>query len=802
MKAIRWAVMVLLALLAGGSGGAFLAGYLHFSAQLPELNAALNYRPSLITHIYDRHGCVLAELAVERRFPVPLAEIAPCMHKAIIAIEDENFYSHRGLDLEGILRAAWINFLAGDVVQGGSTITQQLAKSLFLTHERTMNRKIKEAILAYRLEEELTKSRILELYLNQVYFGSGAYGVEAAAQRYFSTSARNLELHQAALLAGLPKAPSRFSPLVNPDLALHRRNQVLQRMAEAGFISGEEAGQCIAKDLQLHAKPAPGVKAPYFIEILRRQLEREFGADTLYRAGWDIYTTLDLAYQEAAETAVRNGLLDIEKRRRQWRGPVQLPASDRVPEPGEPAVWTVAATGDSWLTLVCSEVDVRLNFRDIWIKNKDLILLNPGDRVWFVVDEYTDEERTAVRAGRIIQEPVAEAALVSMEVATGEVVAWVGGYSFWRSQFDRVTQAVRQPGSAFKPFIYAQALDTRYTAADVIYDTPIVVEKTWKTPAEMAAEQERRKAIAEGRVDLDAVDTLEDIEFWKPHNYSEEFFGATTLREGLAKSRNIMSIHLMRELGPSTVIQMARRLGITSPLTETLALALGSSGVTLMELTEAYGALANLGIRAEPMMIQRIIDRDQHIVKEYYPALRPSIRPETAFLTTHLLQAVITEGTGFSAHHLGVPLAGKTGTTNNYFDAWFMGYSPRIVSGVWVGMDELEPIFKQATGAAAALPIWQAYMAHVIQDDGPIPFPEPEGIVFATICRNSGLLATPACQAQVREAFRIGTIPLDYCDRCGKTAGVGAKSTFTNLDWDAVPQNRESPTPVPDAPAP
>ncbi|MBN1878673.1 transglycosylase domain-containing protein [bacterium] len=783
MKIAKLIVILLGSIICGLCLGSLLAVYTYFSEQLPELDAAVNYRPALVTHIYDQRGFLLAELSEEYRIPVTLPEIAPAVINAVIATEDQTFYGHRGLDVAGIVRAFWRNLLAGEIVQGGSTLTQQLAKSLFLTYERRYERKIKEAILAYRLEKELTKDRILELYLNQVYFGSGAYGIEAASRRYFSKSASDLSLAEAAVLAGLPKAPSQFSPLRNPDLAKERRNIVLQRMVEQGFISENEAQQVRGQALELNPDKGKPLRAPYFVEIIRRKLEETYGNRMLYRSGWDIYTSLIYDYQEIAEQAVRQNLYEIEKKRRSWKGPVEGDPAQSPPELGKAVIATITGVSEKELTLTCGGMEYTMPFKEIWIKNKDLIMLKPGDLVSFVVREYT-EDRATIKSGWIVQEPEVDAALVSMSVESGEVLAWVGGYSFWRSQFDRVTQSRRQPGSAFKPFIYAQALDTRFTAADVIYDTPIVVEKTWKTQAEVNEEILRQRAVEAGILSPEIKDSLNDIEFWKPQNYSEEFFGATTLREGLAKSRNIVSIHLLRELGPENVVRMVRRLGITSPMYESLSLALGTSEVTLLDITQAYGAFANAGIRSDPLMIRRIVDRDRHVIRETYPALRAALRPDTAYLTTSLLTAVITEGTGFSAHELGYPLAGKTGTTNNYFDAWFIGFSPHVVTGVWVGVDQLEPIFPQATGASAALPIWKQYMQYVLKDYTPDTFPVPKGIAFAKICRLTGKLATPMCERTTLDAFRVGTTPLEYCDQCGTSGQSGLRPSFTDVDWD------------------
>ncbi len=782
----KWIKKLIVSIISATGGlvlGAGLSIYVFFSSQLPELDAAVNYQPALVTHVYDQKGFLLAELSEEHRIPVTLSEISPIMIDAVIATEDQSFYSHKGLDIAGIIRAGWSNLKAGGIVQGGSTLTQQLAKSLFLSDERKIERKIKEAILALRLEEELTKDRILELYMNQVYFGSGAYGIEAASRRYFSKSAANLNLAEASLLAGLPKAPSRFSPLRNPELAIERRNLVLQRMLEKGIISSEEEMAIRESDLELNPDRSRQFRAPYFVEIIRRDLEHEFGYKALYRSGWDIYTTLIYDYQTIAENAVRQNLYEIEKKRRKWKGPVEGVATKEPPEPGVIAVSTIKKIDEKVLHLTCAGIDVALPFKEIWIKDHDIKLLKPGDLVNFVIREYGDDSRTSIKSGWIVQEPDADAALLSMSVESGEVLAWVGGYSFWRSQFDRVTQSKRQPGSAFKPFIYAQALDTRYTASDVVYDTPIVIEKTWKTQSEINQDIAERRAAAAGLKTRSRSDSLSDVKYWKPQNYSEEYYGATTLREGLAKSRNIVAIHLMKDLGPANVVRMARRLGISTPMYPSLALALGSSEVTLMDITQAYGTFANAGIQTKPVLIRRIVDRENRVIKETYPALRHALRADTAYLVTSLLSAVVTEGTGFSAREIGYPLAGKTGTTNNYYDAWFIGYSPHVVTGVWVGVDQTEPIFPEATGASAALPIWKGYMNRIVRDYNPDPFPVPEGIEFANVCRSSGKLATARCKT-VPEAFRIGTKPLDYCDQCETSESSGIRPSITDFDWD------------------
>ncbi len=789
MIKILWRAILLLIKLSlmialGSVTGAVLAVYLHYVQQLPELNAAVNYEPYLITRVFDRNGKFLAEFARERRILVPLSQVPEVMQQALISIEDSSFYSHRGLDILGIARAAWINFRAGGVVQGGSTITQQLAKRLFLTHERTLPRKIKEALLSLELERVLTKNRILELYLNQVYFGSGAYGIESAARTYFNKSASALTLPEAALLAGLPKAPSKFSPLRNPDLARQRRNTVLERMAQNGFISQKEAEE--AKQLPINLSPGtrPKTRARYFVEVLRRRLESKLGPDQLYTGGLQIVTTLNLDYQEIAENAVRWGLWKVD-RKRGWRGPEpELKLAETPPPLNTPAGAEIKSVHSNYLVIDLAGIEKKLMFKDIWIKNRDLKKLKSGDHVRLVVESYdSDQDPKEIKSCYIVQVPDVESALLSLDPTSGEVLAWVGGYDYSRSQFDRVSQSKRQPGSAFKPFIYAAALDSDFTCSDVIYDTPIVVEKTWVKKSEEDLKKENKGED----------DGEEEKEYWKPHNYSEEFYGATTLRMGLAKSRNIISIHLMNEVGIPNVIHIARQMGIESPLTNTLSLALGASDVSLLEITKAYGGFAAMGLTAEPMLVKRILDRHGKILFENYPAVRRALRPETAYLTTNLLQGVIQHGTGYKARILDRPVGGKTGTTNKYHDAWFIGFTPQIVTGTWVGVDQFEPIYRKATGASAALPIWLKYMSEVLENYPKIDFPKPPDIVRVPVCYDTGLLPTPFCPRTIQEAFIEGTEPLKFCT---KHQPAQQQTTDTvDTDWDSEETGVE-PTPT------
>ncbi|MBN1552368.1 PBP1A family penicillin-binding protein, partial [bacterium] len=766
--------------------GSALAIYFHYVQQIPELQAAVDYRPAIVSKVFDRNGNLIAEFALERRIIVPLTQVPDVMQQAIISIEDEHFYSHNGLDIPGILRAAIKNLQAGEIVQGGSTITQQLAKSLFLSRERTLARKIKEALLALQLENVITKDRILELYLNQVYFGSGAYGIESAARTYFNKSCSELTLAEAAMLAGLPKAPSKFSPLNNPEIARERRNHVINRMLENGYINEQQAREAKASDLQLHPGTQSVTQAPYFVEILRRTLESELGSRELHTEGYQIYTTLDLDYQHIAEDAVYKGLHEITKKRR-WRGPdPAIPIASTPPPIGRVAGAEIVEVQSDQLTIRCAGMSISLPFQTIWIKNKYLRELKSGDHVWCIIDEYdTQNGEKSIKSCRLTQEPTIEAALVSIVPTSGEILAWVGGYDFNRSQFDRVSQSKRQPGSAFKPFIYAAALDDKFTAADVIYDTPIVIEKTWEKPVVHS-------------MGIDAEE--EKKEYWKPHNYSEEFFGATTLHVGLAKSRNIISIRLLEKVGIDNVIRIARRLGIKSPQTRSLSLALGSSEVSLLELTQAYGGFASQGIVAEPMMVRRILDRDGETVREYYPSLRRGLREDTAYLINNLLQAVVNEGTGYRARILQRPVGGKTGTTNQFHDAWFIGFVPQVATGTWVGADVLETIYPRATGASAALPIWLEYMEGILDNYEIVDFQVPKGIVFADVCGESGLLATPNCTSTIKEAFREGTEPLVFCDLHRDST----RKTRTNItrDWDKLEEEISppeiTPTPLPE----
>ena len=673
----------LLGLLAAAVGIVFL--YRMFTSDLPNIATLKDYRPRLVTEVLSEDGNVIGEFFIEKRELVPMERVPKVLQNAIIAAEDANFYSHEGLDFYGIVRALIKNVRAGGIVQGGSTITQQVVKSLLLTPERSLKRKIREAILAYRLERSLGKDEILYLYLNQIYFGHGAYGVQVASKNYFGHDVSEVDLAEAALLAGLPRAPSRYSPARkgNTDLARERQRYVLHRMLEEGMVSQEEVDRALARpivvveDAEQAVKRAPSAGpisqeeilglaepifilpirnvgteiAPYFIDTIREYLLGQYGKEKTFCGGLRVYTTLREGEQQAAREAVEYGVDAYLKRH---------------PKEAE-------------------DVD------------------NPLD-----------------------------GALLSMDLPDGYVRAMVGGVDYGRSQFNCAVHARRQPGSAIKPIIYGAALDKGYTPATIVVDSPLVFD--------------------------DPV--LE--EKWKPKNYSRYFVGPTTLRDALTHSRNVVTIKILRDIGVSYTIRYARRLGLTSSLSPDLSLALGSSEVTLQELLTAYSIFALEGKRPEPISIHRICDANGEVLEEYTPTAEQIIRPQTAYLMTSLLQSVVNEGTGRAVRSLGVPCAGKTGTTNDFRDAWFIGYTPDKIAGVWIGHDQPKNLGERESGGRVAAPVWLRYMKSTLPKGSIKSFSMPPGIVFSRIDTKTGLLATSGSKKTRLECFIEGTEPKDF----------------------------------------
>jgi len=648
-----------------------IASYFYFSQDLPSIESLRNYRPSTVTKFYSDDGEVIGEFFAERREVVSIERIPNHLIQAFVAGEDARFFHHKGLDYLAILRALLRNVFSGEIVQGGSTITQQVVKSLLLSPEKNLGRKVREAILAYRIERHLSKEEILFLYLNQIYLGNGAYGVAAAAEIYLGKSVEDLNLAESALFAGLPQAPSKYSPYNHREQAKKRQIYILHRMVEEGIISADEAIKAIRTPYVIRKEKPSIEKAPHFVEYVRRYVEERYGKEALYKNGLHVYTTIDTHFQTIAQESVESGLKEIEKRQK-------YPPSD-VP-----------------LTL--------------------------------------------------------EGGLVSFDLDTGYIKAMVGGREFKKSQFNRSIQARRQTGSAFKPIVYASALDKGYTPVSVIVDAPIIFEWGGKR--------------------------------WKPKNFEDRFSGPITLRNALAHSVNVVTVKIAMDVGIDYIKEYARNLGISSPLQTDLSMALGSSSISLYELTRAYAVFANQGNLFKPIFIKKILDRDGNLLEEnlpfFYPKEAPKdeqmspspspsptggegknrnaiLNPQTAYLMTSLMEGVVQHGTGWRAKSLGRPVAAKTGTTDQYLDAWFIGYTPEMITGVWIGFDDERSLGENETGARAASPVWVAFMSKILKDRPVKDFSVPEGIEFMKVNPGTGQMSSG--KESILECFKEGTGP-------------------------------------------
>jgi penicillin-binding protein 1A len=748
-------VTIFLALCVGVGG---VAGILWIATRdLPTFDSFQDYHPSLVSRVYADNGELIGQFFIERRLYTPIDKIPKAFTQAVIATEDTRFFDHPGLDIVGIGRAAWTNLKKGGRFQGASTITQQLARALFLSPERTYQRKIKELILAVKMEWVLTKEQILEMYLNQIYFGHGAYGVAAAALTYFDKNVSDLSLPESAFLAGLPKAPNTYSPYRNPDLAKSRKELVLRRMVEAGYITNEDAEAAMGTTLSYRHQSIEPIAA-YFLEEVRQHLVDRYGETLVYKGGLRIYTTLNIAMQKSAEEAVRTGLRQLDKRQG-WRGPIEHIAftkdftpPDTFPELQSPKAALVHGlyralvtnvTKQSAQILIGNTYKGSILFEDMrWAQRRlektgdvgtavvhdkatPLQLLKVGDII-----EVAPKKGT-VESGEFVleQTPIVEGALIAMDPRTGAVQSMVGGYDFTRSQFNRAVIARRQPGSAFKPLIYASALQQGLTPATLILDAPVVYEDE----------------------DLDRV--------WKPENYEKRFFGTITLREALRHSRNAATVRLLEQIGVPEVVNIASNLGIRSPLSQDLSLALGSSSVTLQEITSAYGVFANQGLWLEPYLITHAKNLNGEILEQHQFEPRQAMTKENAYLITNMLMDVIQSGTGRLAKSIGRPLAGKTGTTNSYNDAWFVGYAPNLATGVWVGFDGVRTLGRLESGAHAALPIWTEFVDQALLHSPVMTFPIPNDIQFAQIDTTTGDLPSKTSRNISTEVFRKGTEP-------------------------------------------
>lgn len=732
-------IILLILFIAIGSSVGVLLGYLQ---DLPQIKMLEEYQPKTITKVYADNDELIADFFQENRVFIPISEIPKNLKQAVLAVEDSRFYSHYGIDFKGIFRAIWSNLRAGKIIEGGSTLTQQLTKVLFLTPEKTLSRKLKEAVLALQIERRYSKDKIFELYLNQIYLGSGSYGVEAASQTYFGKSVRDIDLAEAALIAGLPKAPSLYSPFNSPERAKKRRDLVLQRLFGLGYISEEEFEKAIAEPIRLAHLRKRIKRYPYFTEYIRQNLEDKYGNAAIYKGGLHVHTTLNIEMQEYAQEALREGLRRLDKRRgfrpinrEKTNGQDAWQEISTVYNQNSIVYGEVIEILPSSLLLKIGESKGRILLKNMsWAKIKnpahhfktgDVIL----SRILHIYDRGNIKYELALE-----QEPEVEGALVSIDEETGAIKAMVGGYDFYKSQFNRATQAKRQPGSAFKPFIYAAAIDNGYTAADIIIDAPII----YKDPSR------------EGD--------------WKPTNFSKKFYGPITLRSALEHSRNVATIRLLDKLGVNTVIDLAHRIGIKSVLHPYLSLGLGSFEVTPLELTAAYGIFANKGIRVEPHSILYVNDIEGKLLEENRLIVRDVLSPETSFIVTNLLEGVVKNGTGWRARSLQRPVAGKTGTTNDFRDAWFIGYTPHLVTGVWVGFDDNRSLGENETGSRAASPIWVDFMKNALKDRPVEEFEVPENITFVKIDAKTGLLPSKECGDNIiEEVFVKGTEPTESC---------------------------------------
>jgi len=735
MSRFRFYLPVLAAFLCVGAGSVALRKLLE---GMPPIHTLEDYTPSLTTRVHDSKGTVISELSIEKRALLPLSKIPVDLQNAVIAVEDDAFFKHWGISPKGILRSSVRNLLARRVVQGASTITQQLAKQIFLKPERKFTRKIREILLALEIERNFSKPEILQLYLNQVYFGEGAYGAQAAARNYFGKEVSEMTLADCALLAGLIRAPRANSPFFKPENARKRRSVVLQRMLDEKLVTLAEANAANAEPIPLVKPLGFDSQAPFFVEHVRRRLEQKYGTAAVWRGGLKVYTTLDLDMQKTAEKIMEDALTAFDAK-------AAIEHEKKLKE--------LLATGEP---------------------------LPP----------------------EISTGPLAkiQGAFVVIDIKTGAVRAMIGGRD---SQFNRVTQAKRQPGSTFKPFVWAAALGSGMTAASMVDDTPLAFYfdgRDWR--------------LLEGATDQYSINLATqpfaaspDFKIWVPGNYDGKFMGRVTLRKALASSRNISAINLITQVGPPLVVELAKRAGIRSELEPAPALGLGSSVVTPLEMTSAFGTFANGGIAVAPYTLERAEDASGKQMESHVPSDKEAMTPQLAYLVVNLMKGVVQNGTGSHASRLGRPLGGKTGTSNDNRDLWFIGFTPDLVAGAWMGYDDFTSLGrKDWTGGSTVVPWWTEIMGEILKDYPKRDFPAPSGIVFAAIDKTQGLLYQPSCPKanKLLEAFAQGAEPKEYCDpnRVGPTVIEASTDTFTTATPDGYGLIRPStgaaaPAPVP-----
>ena len=720
-----------------------------YADDLPQISALDDYAPSAITRIYAANGETLGEFAIERRLVVQYDDISPHLRQAIISAEDKDFNNHFGLSVSAMLIRLGNDIVRRRMVAGASTLTMQLARGLFAEEigftlgDKSPERKIKEILVAIQIEKRYTKREILTFYCNQTYFGHGTHGVEAAARLYFGKRAKEVTLEEAAMIAGIIQTPARQSPYVDRTAAMRRRNYALQRMAEDGYITQEQADASKKKPIVVRGQPQPlRSVAPFFTEEVRKYLEQKYGAKTLYEDGLSVHTGVDIRLQRAANRAVERGLRRVDKRRgyrrdkpnvvaqghdvntyrhERWSQPI---AEDDV----VPAVVTSVSATSARARVAQQAVELRAD-AIAWTRRAPPALFKVGDLIDIRVLKV--DESATIASASLEQSPLVEGALVAIDNRTGQIRAMVGGFSFDRSKFNRATQAHRQVGSLFKPFVYTAAIDRGYTPTSVIVDEPVAYNAGPGQP------------------------------LYTPKNYDGKYEGGITLRHALEDSRNVPAVKMMETLTPQQVINYARKFGLDSKLEPYLSLALGAADLTLVDMTSAYSVFPNGGVRMKPYPILTISDRNGNLLEESRPESRDAIRADTAFVMTNLLRGVVQRGTAGSASKLGWPLGGKTGTTDDFGDAWFIGFDPDITVGVWVGHDERKPIGHNETGGVVALPIWIEFMRAYIETRDPKSPPEfipPGNIVFLPVNASSGAPAEEGATG-INEAFISGTQP-------------------------------------------
>jgi len=783
---------------------AFAAYCAYLMVSLPKVDRLADYKPPIVSKVFGDDGTLVGEFYLERRTVIEVNKIPRRLIQAFVAAEDSSFYQHKGLDYLGIARAMFKNIIHFRKKEGASTITQQVAKSMLLTPEKKFSRKIKEAILATRMEKKLTKDEILYIYLNQIYMGAGSYGVQLAAETYFAKNVEQLNLAEMAMLAGLPKAPNSYSPLKHMDKAKERQAYVLERMVKEGYITQAEADHAKATPIVIRSlKKVNNDQSAYFLEQIRIQLEEKYGEERLYKEGLNIYTTMNAEMQRGAYDAVVNGLKAVDKRQG-FRGALKYLQESEVEaflKKIEDGIDLASLKERSTYQGVVTAVDavkgdatVKVGERVGILPKKNmswggkLLLQNSYGKLpekvkglslgsVIEVQVVTPDTNKLGAVFSLDQTPEAQAAIYAMDPRSGGVKAMVGGYDFKKSQFNRATQAKRNPGSAFKPIIYGAALEKGLTAATIIDDSPVEYDSGMSKS-------------------------------WKPKNYDNIYRGNVTMRDALTNSINIVSIKILEKIGAGTAVEFAKKLGIMSIMEPSLALALGSSSVTPQELTAAYGVYAAGGYRVTPYFITKVTDRDGKVLEETPTPVLPLfdnntsavsvtlagngddqamvpesqaaplaakpasvsqlpppvqvVSPEVSYIITNLMQSVVNSGTGQRAKAVGRPVAGKTGTTNDMKDAWFVGFVPQLVAGVWVGFDQERSLGAGGSGGQAAAPIWTEFMQRAVANMPVQNFSAPPNVTFATINPRTGQLAREGSEGSLQECFISGTEPTSY----------------------------------------